>query len=180
MKQNEKLLSVTQIGMLTAVLAVLAQIAIPMPSNVPLTLQTFAVALCAYLGGMKKGVPALLIYLVLGAVGAPVFSHLRGGFGMLLGVTGGFLWGFIPLSLLCAAGMRIPNKAAALLLGLLGLLLCHLCGVLQYMLIAAVGFRESLLLVSVPYLLKDAVSVAAAYAVSLAVHRALRTAGMKI
>ncbi len=178
MNQREKLRCVTQVAMLTAVLAVLSQIAFPMPSGVPLTLQTFAVALCADLGGLKKGFPALLIYLLLGAFGVPVFSHLRGGFGMLFGVTGGFLWGFLPLALLCAVGARLPHKAAALLLAALGTFLCHLCGLLQYMQLSGTGFRESVLLISLPYLCKDLISAAAAYAAALAVQRALRSNGI--
>ncbi len=180
MNQRDKLRCVTQIGLLTAVLTVLSQIAFPMPSGVPLTLQTFAVALCADLGGLKKGFPAVFIYLLLGAFGLPVFSHLRGGLGMLFGVTGGFLWGFLPLALLCAVGMRLPHKAATLLLAAGGILLCHLCGVLQYMQLSDTGFWESVLLISLPYLCKDLISAAAAYAASLAVQRALRSNGIAL
>ena len=68
-----------QIAMFTAVVAVLSQIAIPMPSGVPVTLQTLAVALCGYVLGSKKGAVSLLVYALLGAVGAPVFANFKGG-----------------------------------------------------------------------------------------------------
>ncbi len=178
MNRNEKLLSMSQTAMLTAVLAVLAQIAVPMPSNVPLTLQTFGAALCAWLGGMKKGVPAVLLYLAAGAVGMPVFAGFRGGFAVLLGYTGGFLWGFVPLALCCAAAAR--RRYLAVLAGLAGIFCCHGIGVLQYCLTAGTEPQEGFLLVSAPYLLKDILSAAAAYAAARFIRRALRAAGVQL
>ncbi len=178
MNRNEKLLAMSQTAMLTAVLAVLAQIAVPMPSNVPLTLQTFGAALCAWLGGMKKGVPAVLLYLAAGAVGMPVFAGFRGGFAVLLGYTGGFLWGFVPLALCCASAAR--RRFLAVPAGLAGILCCHSIGVMQYCLTAGTGLRESFLLVSAPYLLKDILSAALAYTAALLIRRALRSAGVQL
>ncbi|MBE6851451.1 MAG: biotin transporter BioY [Ruminococcus sp.] len=179
MIRNEKLLSMTQIAMLTALIAVLSQVALPMPSNVPLTLQTFAVSLCAYLGGMRKGISAVLVYLAVGAVGVPVFSAFRGGLGVMLGYTGGFLWGFLPLTVLCAWGTVLRNKTAAVFTGMIGMLLCHVSGVLQYAVITGSGIMQSVFLVSAPYILKDVVCVAAGYFAANAVQRALRAAGLK-
>ena len=88
-----------------AVMAVLSQISIPLPTGVPVTLQTFAVALCGYVLGVGMGGSALAVYLALGAVGLPVFAGFSGGVGSFLGVTGGFLWGFFLMSLLCGLGL---------------------------------------------------------------------------
>ena len=95
-----------QIAMFTAVVAVLSQIAIPMPSGVPVTLQTLAVALCGYVLGSKKGAVSLLVYALLGAVGAPVFANFKGGLGAIAGPTGGFIWGFIFMAFLCGLGIE--------------------------------------------------------------------------
>ena len=135
-----------QIAMFTAVVAVLSQIAIPMPSGVPVTLQTLAVALCGYVLGSKKGAVSLLVYALLGAVGAPVFANFKGGLGAIAGPTGGFIWGFIFMAFLCG-------------LGIAGVLVCHACGAAQFAMIKGNGFWSSALLVSVPYLVKDFVSV---------------------
>lgn len=67
------------IALFAAITAVLSQIAIPMPTNVPVTLQTFAVALCGFCLGSKKGTAAILVYILLGAVGIPVFTGFKGG-----------------------------------------------------------------------------------------------------
>ena len=99
-----------------ALLAVLSQIAIPMPWGIPFTLQTFAVALCGYVLGPAWAPVAVGVYLALGAVGLPVFSGFAGGAASLLNVTGGFLWGFLPMALLCGLGSR-RGKLPALLLG---------------------------------------------------------------
>ncbi len=178
--------AMTQIALLTALVAVLSQLAVPMPSNVPLTLQTFAVALCGYLGGAKKGASAVVLYLLLGAAGIPVFSSFRSGIGILLGYTGGFLWGFLPLALLC--GIRPPTKRHSVMVtnisaigcGLCGLLLCHICGIVQYAFTAGLPWQESALLISVPYIGKDLLLLAAAYAASAMIRRALKTAGLEI
>ena len=70
-----------------ALIAVCAWISIP--AEVPFTLQTFAIfAVCGLLGG-RRGTVSVLVYLLLGAVGAPVFAGFRGGFASLLGTTGG-------------------------------------------------------------------------------------------
>lgn len=81
-----------------ALIAVCAWISIP--ADVPFTLQTFAIfAVCGLLGG-RRGTVSVLVYLLLGAVGAPVFAGFRGGFASLLGTTGGYLVGFVLLALI--------------------------------------------------------------------------------
>lgn len=179
MKKN-KIISLVVIGVFAAVLAALSQIAIPMPSGVPITLQTYAVAFCGYVLGAKRGTVATLVYVALGAVGIPVFAGFVGGFGALIGMTGGFIWGFIPMTALCGVGTKSSNRIFAVLLGVAGLLVCHLFGVVQFMLVSNTDFIKSVLLVSVPYLIKDVLSVAAAYAVSVMVMFGLKKSGLSL
>lgn len=143
-------------AMCTAVIAVCAQITIPMPSGVPVTLQTFAVALCGFLLTPKLAASVVTVYLMLGAVGVPVFSGFGGGMGVLFAKTGGFLLGFLALAVL--ASLR-KKMIPALLLAFSGLVILHLAGVGQFMLVTGRSFVESAMLVSVPFLLKDAVSI---------------------
>ena len=79
------------ISLFVAIIVVLSQIAIPLPGGVPLTLGTFSVALAAAILGAKRGAMALLIYILLGAIGLPVFANLNGGIHVILGPTGGFI-----------------------------------------------------------------------------------------
>lgn len=165
-------------GMLTAILAVLSQISIPMPSGVPVTLQTFGVALCACVLGWKFGTVSVLIYLLLGAVGVPVFAGFHGGFSSIIGSTGGFLIGFLPMAFLTGLFNPAKNKVGTVLCSAAGLAICHLLGVLQFMFLMKMGFVEAALLVSVPYLLKDIVSVVLAFVVGAIVKRALNAANI--
>ena len=91
--KNSRLTQIVFIGLFAALIAVCSQIQIPGP--VPFTLQTFAVFLAAGLLGGKRGSIAVLIYILLGAIGLPVFAGFKGGIGALLGTTGGYILGFI-------------------------------------------------------------------------------------
>lgn len=168
----KKTLILVRIALFSAILAILAQITIPLPTGVPITLQTFAAALCGYCLNAKQGCASVAVYLMLGAVGVPVFSGFQGGISRLIGPTGGFLIGFIFLAWFC--GINSEKKPLRIFLGMIGLILCHLTGALQYALLMNIGFGQSLLTVSVPFLIKDVISVAAAFFVSLAVSRVTR------
>ena len=160
------------IGLFAAITAVLSQIAIPLPTNVPLTLQTFAVALAGYFLGAVKGTVSMLVYVMLGAVGVPVFANWKGGFGVIMGATGGFIVGFIFMALLCGVGSsvfsskKLSGKVLAVLLGIAGLAVCHLLGFGWYAIFAKVSLGKSFMVVSLPYLIKDIGSVIAAYVIS--------------
>ena len=85
-------------SLFAALMAVCAWLTIP--GEVPFTLQTFGVFAALVLLGGKRGTIAIALYLVLGAVGLPVFSGFRGGFGVLFGTTGGYIFGFLLSGLL--------------------------------------------------------------------------------
>ena len=83
-----------EVGLFTAVLVICSWLSIP--ATVPFTLQTLAIFLSAGLLGTRKSVAVVIVYLLLGAAGVPVFSGFRGGIGAILGPTGGYMIGFIP------------------------------------------------------------------------------------
>ncbi len=89
---------------MTAITAVMAQLAIPMPGGVPMTLQTLAVTLAGVILGQQRGTISMVVYLLIGAVGVPVFSSFTGGAGVLIGPTGGFLWSFPAMALIIGYG----------------------------------------------------------------------------
>lgn len=178
MKTSSKTQSIAMIGMFTAVLAVLSILQIPMPSGVPITLQTFAVALCGYCLGKKNGTLCVALYLILGFIGVPVFTGMTAGIGKLFGYTGGFLYGFLFLAFFCGLGSQLKNQAVGVLLGVVGLLICHVLGAFHYSVIAAIGFGPAFLLVSVPYLVKDVLSVIGALVVALVIKKTLSKSGI--
>lgn len=169
---KNKTKQIVGIGVMTAIIAVLSQITIPLPTHVPVTLQTFAVALAGYFLGWKGGAVSALVYGLLGAIGVPVFAGWSGGFSVIVGYTGGFIYGFIVMALLCGLGAKfcsdkISGKVIAIVLGIAGLACDHLLGAIQYAIVANISIGKSVLLVSVPYLVKDVISVVAAYLISI-------------
>lgn len=165
-------------GMFTAVLVILSQISIPMPSGVPVTLQTFAVVLTGVVLSWKLGAASTVIYILLGALGVPVFSEFSGGLRVLVGYTGGFIWGFIVLVIFSGIGILMKNKVFGVMLGILGLAVCHLLGVLQFMAVAKMSFAESFFLASAPYIVKDVISVILAFIVGSQIRTRLLKAGL--
>jgi biotin transport system substrate-specific component len=77
------------VGMFAAVMAVISQISLPMPTGVPITIQVFGIALIGTVLGWKLGGLATIVYILLGAIGLPVFSSFRGGVQVLAGMAGG-------------------------------------------------------------------------------------------
>lgn len=151
----------TLCGLFAALLAVCAWICIPI-SDIGITLQTFGIFLALLLLGGKGGTLSILIYLLLGAVGLPVFGGFRSGFGALLGVSGGFLWGFLATGLLYWALERF-GRLPALIIGLLG---CYGCGCAWFYGYSGGGMGLILLRCVVPFLIPDALKLWLAYALS--------------
>lgn len=177
-KTNTSIKTIVQTALFTSIIVILSQIAIPMPFGVPITLQTFAVALCGYVLGWKYGTLSTLVYVLLGAVGLPVFANFSGGMSVIFGMTGGFIFGFLVLAALSGLHIRIKNKIVSILLGLSGLIICHVLGVIQFSFVTNTPFVKSLFLVSIPFLLKDVLSVIAAYLVAIAVRERLNKANL--
>lgn len=117
-------------GLFAALLAVCAWISLPI-GDMAITLQTFGIFLCLGVLGGKWGCAAICVYLLLGAVGAPVFSGFRGGPGALLGATGGYLTGFLACGLVYWLLTSLFPKGTWIPM-LTGLLVCYCIGSLWY------------------------------------------------
>ncbi len=154
-------------ALFAALIAVCAWISIP--ATVPFTLQTFAIFAALGLLGGKRGTVAVAVYLLLGAIGVPVFAGFQGGIGALLGTTGGYLLGFL-LSALIVWGMeaRFGSKTGVFLLSaVLGMLVCYAFGTAWYLVVyartkGAISLATALGWCVVPFLIPDAVKIALA------------------
>ena len=150
-------------GLFTAVLAVCAWVSVSV-GDIAVTLQTFGIFLTLGLLGGKYGSITVFVYLLLGAVGAPVFSGFRGGMGALLGTTGGYIFGFMLTSLtywlLTSFKDTPPIRLCAMVLGLL---LCYGCGsawyVWGYLGGSTLSLGAVLLKCVVPYLIPDGIKL---------------------
>lgn len=89
-----KTLDIVYCGVFATITAILSQVSIPMPAGVPLTLQTFAISLAGIILGSKRGFVSILVYVLIGTIGLPVFSGFSGGIGTIVGPTGGFILSF--------------------------------------------------------------------------------------
>lgn len=172
-RNGNKTRNIVFAGMFTAILAVLSQISIPLPSGVPITLQTFGVALCGAVLGWKLGTISVFVYVLAGALGVPVFAEMQGGAGILFGKTGGFLWGFIIMAALCGFAMKRKNRIFSCLLGLVGLAITHLFGIIGFSILTNTNFLQAFILVSFPYLIKDVLSVTAGICIAGVIRRYL-------
>lgn len=123
-------------AMFAAVLAVISQISIPMPTGVPITIQVFGIALIGVILGWRLGFLATLVYILLGSVGLPIFANFRGGFSVLLEFTGGYIWTWPFMVLLCGVRPKTSNKNLNMFLilvsALLGLAVNEIGGGLQW------------------------------------------------
>lgn len=151
-----------------ALMAVCAWICIPLGDTV-FTLQTFAVFLTLGLLGGKWGSVSILIYLLLGAVGAPVFSAFRGGLSAILGPTGGYLWGF----LCTGACYRAVERCGRIPAMIAGLLVCYACGTWWYVSLTGLPPEAAILQTVVPYLIPDAVKLYLAHHLAQKLNRFL-------
>lgn len=155
-------LSFAAIGI--ALIAVCSWISVPMA--IPFTLQTFAVCLISALMGLKVSLWTVTGYILLGAVGMPVFSGFSGGPGVLLGATGGYIMGFFFTALVVSfAVKRFGLKLPVLMISMaLGILLCYTFGTAWFMQVYARGtgpisLGTALTWCVLPYLIPDALKI---------------------
>ena len=154
---------------------------ISIPAAVPFTLQTFAVFCNLGVIGGKRGTFAIVVYLLLGALGVPVFAGFGGGIGVLIGVTGGYLLGFILMGLVYWLGERVGKGSRAIQISsmLLGLFLCYAFGTAWFMFVyarqsGAVTLATALAWCVLPFLIPDLAKMALALLLSTKLRRALR------
>jgi biotin transport system substrate-specific component len=171
LKKRLSVLQMTYIALGAVLIAACSWISIP--ATVPFTLQTFAVLLVCDLLGGRMGLISVLLYLALGAVGVPVFSNFGAGIGHLLGVTGGYILGFVLSALVMWAVQGLcPNKPAFRLLGMvLGLAACYAAGTAWFMAVylrtkGDITLGAVLGLCVLPYLIPDALKIALAWLIS--------------
>lgn len=150
-----------------ALMAICAWISIP--AQVPFTLQTFAVFFITGLLGLKCGTISVIVYLLLGAVGLPVFAGFKGGLGSLTGVTGGYLLGFVFSALAVGLITKFFGRSLPVLVisMVVGLVLCYAFGSAWFQVLyirtkGAITTGAVLSACVIPYLVPDAIKIALA------------------
>lgn len=165
-----------------AVLCVLAVITIPI-GPVPITLGTLGVMLTASILGAKKGTVSVLVYILLGAIGLPVFSGFHGGFQVIAGPTGGYITAYIFMALFIGIfTKKLPtNKLLAMgkiaLFCFIGVIICYFLGTLQFMFVQNTGFVKSLGICVFPFIPFDAAKAVVAGYLAYVLRKALAKIG---
>lgn len=168
---SEKTRNLVYIALFSVLMAVCAWISIP--AAVPFTMQTFAVFLAGGVLGGRRGTLAIVVYILMGAVGMPVFSHFTAGPGILFQATGGYILGFLFLVLIMwgMEALSARKPWVRILSMVLGLIACYLFGTAWFLVLytrntGAIGLGTALLWCVVPYIIPDLIKMALALAVT--------------
>ena len=135
-----------------AFIAVMAQVSIPMPLGVPMTMQTFAIMLAGMVLGARKGFVSVLVYILLGIVGVPVFTKLSGGLGIVFGPTGGFILSFPLMAWITGLGAERGGWIAVAAGLLAGTVVNYAGGMLMFCLITGQGMGAAFMACVFPFI----------------------------
>ncbi len=158
-KKKLKALDLAYVGLSAALIAVCAWIAIPL--TVSITLQTMAICLVAGLFGWKRGTLSVIIYILLGMIGLPVFTGFKSGLAVITGPTGGYVLGFIFTAIIVGIATEKVGKKIwqCILFMAIGVLVCYLFGTIWFTIAYKVTFASALSTCVLPFLLPDAVKI---------------------
>ena len=168
-RKSKGILRLSRISLFAAFISATSLIQIPI-GTVPVTMQLFGIYLALYTLGGLDGTVSVAVYISLGLVGLPVFSGYMGGFSAFFGPTGGFIAGFFPLALLAGFG-RDKKPFLTVLLGVAGLILCHIMGAGHYKIVTGCSIATAFVTVSLPYIIKDIALIVGAYFLSLPIKK---------
>ena len=179
MDSKTKTLDLVYTAMGVTLICVCSWINIPM--TVPFTLQTFAIPAVLLILGKKRGTIATIVYVLMGAIGIPVFAGFTGGLAILLGNTGGYIIGFIFMALIYTAAVKIfgEKKGVKIIALIAGLIVCYAFGTAWFMYIylkdtGEVGLFSVLTWCVLPYIVPDIVKIFLAILISDRVKRFIR------
>ncbi|MDE6781752.1 MAG: biotin transporter BioY [Ruminococcus sp.] len=173
-QKSFKTREIVLIAMFSAVMTVCSWISVP--TTIPFTLQTFGVFCAMSILGGKNGFFAILVYILLGTVGIPVFSGFSAGISALTSYSGGYIWGFLFLALVFWGIEKFfGSKLYVQIISLAaGMAVCYICGTLWFMYVMKTSFLYGLSACVVPYLLFDLIKLVSAVLISVRVKKYVR------
>lgn len=181
MKDNTQLRMIVFGALLAALMAAGAYIAVPI-GPVPIVMQNMFVFLAALLLGARWGLASVAVYLLAGACGLPVFAGGMGGIGRIVGPTGGYLVGYLPAVFLTGyiaekGGGRIIVYVLAMICGTA---LLYACGVSWLKILTGMDWLKALAAGMFPFLIGDAIKIAAAALIAKSLRPVVRIAGNEV
>ena len=163
------------IALMTAVLCILAPISIPVfISPVPISLGVLAIYLTAYVLSPLDATISVIIFILLGTFGLPVFSGYSGGLSKLVGPTGGYIIGFLFTVYISSLFIHMKKGIIFDVIGMItGLAICYILGTIWFSYQQGKGFIASLLLCVVPFLIGDAIKIIVAVILGTQINKRL-------
>ncbi|MCR5230530.1 MAG: biotin transporter BioY [Solobacterium sp.] len=163
MKLTVKQMAVTAV--MAAVISVLSPIAVPLAGEVPISLATLAVMLSGVILGSRLGTLAVLIYILLGMIGIPVFAGYTSGAGIVFGMTGGYIIGYLPLALISGMfyeKLRAGSPYIAVIAGTFaGNAVLYLLGTVWFIKYTGMAAAGALAACVIPFIPGDLLKIAA-------------------
>ena len=175
-----KLRMMIVIVLFAAIISILAQVSIPLPLGVPITGQTLAIGLAATILGARFGTLSVLLYLIIGAIGVPVFAQLTGGLGILVGPTGGFLVGFIPATFIMGYFLEKTSftVANALIANIIGMFITLFFGTIWLKFVAELSWPVAFTAGFTPFIIGGFIKAFLAAWVGIIVRQRLKAANL--
>jgi biotin transport system substrate-specific component len=176
--QSTKLRSLVLTGVMAAVICVVAPWSIAI-GEVPITLTQLAIYLTLFVLGWKRGTISCLVFLLLGAFGLPVFSGFSGGLGKILGPTGGYLLGYLPMCVLAGLGIdKFRNPILQALAMIVGTAVCYFFGTAWYCIQGSHPVAYALGICVFPFIPFDLAKIVLSVAVGNLLRHRLHDAGV--
>lgn len=175
--RKNKIYTLSITALMAAVTCILAPMSIPI-GPVPISFTNLAIYLSLYLLGWKMGTVSYLVYLVIGAIGLPVFSGFSGGLGKLLGPTGGYIIGFIPMAII--AGLVIDKFSSRMLqfVGMaVGTAVCYILGTAWFCIVMKSDVAAALGMCVFPFIPGDIAKMVIALVFGSMLRKRLSAAG---
>ena len=174
MKRKSLIYHLSVCALMAAVLCVVGPLSLPI-GPIPVSLANLVICLCACLLGWKWGTVSVLVYVLLGAFGMPVFSGYAGGLGKLVGPTGGYIIGYLFLALIGGAFVtrfhgRIGWTIAGLILGMAAL---YAFGTVWFVVLMQCTLWYALTVCVFPFLVLDLIKIVFAAAAGGLIRKAL-------
>lgn len=167
-------------AVMTAVLCVLAPFALPI-GPVPISLTNLILYLSIYILGWRRTTMSYVVYLLIGAVGVPVFSGWTGGLGKIMGPTGGYLAGFLPMVVIAGVAIALSQRRWVQFAGMaLGTGVCYVLGTAWFCYVMGASVASALGLCVIPFLPGDVVKILVAMVMGPVIRARLDRAGLAL
>lgn len=172
-RSNIKTIDLVMTGMLTAIICIMAPISLQIEA-IPFTLGLFAIFLIGALLSPRYALLSVIVYILIGVCGLPVFSNYKSGPQVLIGATGGYLMSYPLMTLITSLSYKYIKKykIPALACGMvISLVLCYLLGTLWFIHITNNSFYSALFLCVIPYIPFDLLKIVLAISISMVIRK---------